>query len=48
VLDKIKAISHLKNDSQTTSSGFISILYVINDAARVYKGVIPDDRWNEN
>jgi len=26
---------------------FVSILYVINDAARVYKGVIPDDMWNE-
>jgi len=26
---------------------FVSILYVINDAAGVYKGVIPDDRWNE-
>lgn len=26
---------------------FAFILYVINDAARAYKGVIPDDRWNE-
>ena len=26
---------------------FVAILYVINDAARVYKGVIPDDMWNE-
>ena len=24
-----------------------SILYVINDAAKKYKGVIPDDCWNE-
>ena len=24
-----------------------SILEVINDAAQVYKGVIPDDRWKE-
>lgn len=26
---------------------FNSILEVINDAAQVYKGVIPDDRWKE-
>jgi len=26
---------------------FVSILYVINDAARAYKGVIPDDMWSE-
>jgi len=26
---------------------FNCILEVINDAARAYKGVIPDDRWNE-
>jgi len=27
--------------------GLDSILEVINDAAQVYKGVIPDDRWKE-
>ena len=26
---------------------FDSMLEVINDAAQVYKGVIPDDRWKE-
>ncbi|MEM2896086.1 MAG: hypothetical protein QXG01_00680 [Candidatus Bathyarchaeia archaeon] len=29
------------------SSDFDSMLRVINDAARAYKGVIPDDRWKE-
>ena len=29
------------------SSDFNAILRVINDAARAYKGVIPDDRWKE-
>jgi len=29
------------------SSDFNAILNVINDAARAYKGVIPDDRWKE-
>ena len=28
-------------------SDFDAILKVINDAARAYKGVIPDDRWKE-
>jgi len=28
-------------------SDFDSILRVINDAARVYEGVIPEDRWKE-
>lgn len=28
-------------------SDFDTILKVINDAAQVYKGVIPDDRWKE-
>lgn len=29
------------------SSDFDAILAVINDAAQVYQGVIPDDRWKE-
>lgn len=29
------------------SSDFNAILKVINDAAQAYKGVIPDDRWQE-
>jgi ribosomal protein S18 acetylase RimI-like enzyme len=29
------------------SSDFNAVLEVINDAARAYKGVIPDDRWKE-
>ena len=29
------------------SQDFVSILKVINDAAKVYKGVIPDDMWSE-
>ena len=29
------------------SSDFDAILGVINDAAQVYRGVIPDDRWKE-
>jgi len=29
------------------SQDFVSILKVINDAAVAYKGVIPDDVWNE-
>ena len=29
------------------SSDFRSILEVVNEAALVYKGVIPDDRWKE-
>jgi len=28
-------------------SDFDAILKVINDAARAYRGVIPDDRWKE-
>jgi len=28
-------------------SDFDAILKIINDAAQAYKGVIPDDRWNE-
>jgi GNAT superfamily N-acetyltransferase len=28
-------------------SEFNSILYVVNDAAEAYKGVIPEDRWKE-
>jgi GNAT superfamily N-acetyltransferase len=28
-------------------SDFDAILKIINDAAQVYKGVIPDDRWKE-
>jgi len=29
------------------SKDFSSILEVVNDAAQAYKGVIPEDRWNE-
>jgi len=47
VLDKIKAISHLKMIRRLHHQDFVSILKVINDAAKVYKGVIPDDMWSE-
>jgi GNAT superfamily N-acetyltransferase len=30
-----------------SSSDFEKILNVVNDAAQAYKGVIPNDRWNE-
>jgi len=30
-----------------TDSDFEAIYEIINDAARAYKGVIPDDRWHE-
>ncbi len=33
--------------SKLNSSQFNLILYVINDAAVAYKGVIPTDRWKE-
>jgi GNAT superfamily N-acetyltransferase len=33
--------------TKLSSSEFSFILYVINDAARAYKGVIPADRWKE-
>ena len=29
------------------TSDFCSILTIINDAAQAYRGVIPEDRWNE-
>lgn len=32
---------------QCTDSEFDVILAIINDAARAYHGVIPDDRWHE-
>lgn len=32
---------------QCKKSDFNALLEIINDAARVYKGIIPDDRWNE-
>lgn len=30
-----------------TETDFNTIFEIINDAAQVYKGVIPEDRWNE-
>ena len=30
-----------------SASDFDTLLYIINDGARAYKGVIPADRWNE-
>jgi len=33
--------------TKLSSSEFSFILYVINDAAHAYKGVIPTDRWKE-
>jgi len=32
---------------ECTESDFTMMLEIINDAAKAYKGVIPDDRWNE-
>ena len=32
---------------QCRESDFSALLEIINDAAQVYKGIIPDDRWNE-
>jgi N-acetylglutamate synthase-like GNAT family acetyltransferase len=32
---------------QSSDEDFDSILSIINDAARAYRGVIPDDRWHE-
>ena len=32
---------------QCKESDFNTILEIINDAAQAYKGVIPEDRWNE-
>jgi N-acetylglutamate synthase-like GNAT family acetyltransferase len=32
---------------QCKESDFSSILEIINDAARAYKGVIPEDRWHD-
>ncbi len=32
---------------QCTEKDFDTILSIINDAARAYKGVIPSDRWKE-
>ena len=37
----------LKMISGLLTSDFDAILKVINDAAQAYKGVIPDDRWQE-
>ncbi|UCF45562.1 MAG: GNAT family N-acetyltransferase [Candidatus Bathyarchaeota archaeon] len=31
----------------SSSSEFNSILHVVNDAARAYRGAIPEDRWKE-
>ena len=33
--------------TECTQNEIIKILYVINDAALKYKGVIPDDCWHE-
>ena len=33
--------------SELSHSDFDNMLRVINDAARAYRGVIPDDRWKE-
>jgi GNAT superfamily N-acetyltransferase len=30
-----------------TETDFNTIFEIINDAAQVYKGIIPEDRWNE-
>ena len=30
-----------------TETDFNTIFVIINDAAQVYKGIIPEDRWNE-
>jgi GNAT superfamily N-acetyltransferase len=30
-----------------TNRDFISIYEIINDAAQVYRGIIPDDRWHD-
>ena len=38
----------LKMISGLLPSDFSAILEVINDAAQAYKGVIPDDRWQES
>ena len=32
---------------QCTDGDFDLMLAIINDAARAYRGVIPDDRWHE-
>ncbi|MFP3951581.1 MAG: GNAT family N-acetyltransferase [Candidatus Bathyarchaeia archaeon] len=32
---------------ELSSEEFTNILKVVNDAAQAYKGVIPEDRWNE-
>jgi N-acetylglutamate synthase-like GNAT family acetyltransferase len=32
---------------QCNKSDFDTILEIINDAARAYKGIIPEDRWHE-
>ncbi len=32
---------------ECTESDFKAILEIINDAAKAYKGIIPDDRWHE-
>jgi N-acetylglutamate synthase-like GNAT family acetyltransferase len=32
---------------QSSDEDFSSILTIVNDAARAYRGVIPDDRWHE-
>ena len=41
VSEKIKMICKLQ------ASEFNAALHVVNDAAEVYKGVIPEDRWKE-
>lgn len=33
--------------SKLQSTGFKKILHIINDATEAYKGVIPEDRWQE-
>ncbi|MGQ0712848.1 MAG: hypothetical protein ACT4PJ_03845 [Gemmatimonadaceae bacterium] len=32
---------------KSTDADFAPILSIINDAAQVYRGVIPEDRWHE-
>jgi N-acetylglutamate synthase-like GNAT family acetyltransferase len=32
---------------ECTQADFKTLLEIINDAAQAYRGVIPDDRWNE-
>ncbi len=32
---------------KSTASDFESILAIINDAAKAYRGVIPSDRWHD-